>query len=49
MLTCGGFGNCGTGRRPGIGRLLAYGSGMEFEWDEAGNSVSFERRGFGFA
>ena len=31
------------------GRPLAYGSGMEFEWDEAKNSACFERRSFDFA
>ena len=28
---------------------MAYGVGMEFEWDEAKNSACFERRGFDFA
>ena len=31
------------------GRPLAYGVAMEFVWDEAKNSVCFERRGFDFA
>ncbi len=28
---------------------MAYGLGMEFEWDEAKNGACFERRGFDFA
>ena len=28
---------------------MAYGLAVEFEWDEARNSVCFERRGFDFA
>ena len=28
---------------------MAYGVGIEFEWDEAKNSACFERRGFDFA
>ena len=32
-----------------IGRPLAYGAEMEFEWDDAKSSACFERRGFDFA
>ena len=28
---------------------MAYGTRMEFEWDEAKNNACFERRGFDFA
>ena len=28
---------------------MAYGRGMEFEWNEGKNSACFERRGFDFA
>ena len=32
-----------------VSRSLAYGCGMEFEWDETKDRACFERRGFDFA